>query len=75
LVWAKRDGIPEVVVAEHGFKGENEMWPAEDIGIVLEEGKKKLNGVYLSEPPAVVLKTINGEQIVGEMKRWFYEKQ
>jgi len=71
LTWAKRDGVPEIVVAEHGFKGRNEMWPAEDIGIVLEEGRKKLNGVYLSEPIPTVLKTSNGEQIVEEMKRWF----
>lgn len=71
LVWAKRDGVPQVVVAELGFKGENEMWPAENIGIVLEEGRKKLNGVYLSNPMPAVLKTTNGEQIIGEMKRWF----
>ena len=71
LAWAKRDGVPEVVVAEHGFKGGNEMWPAENIGIVLEEGSKKLNGVFLSDPLPAVLKTSNGEQIVGEMKRWF----
>lgn len=75
LVWAKRDGVPQVVVAEHGFKGGNEMWPAENIGIVLEEGSKKLNGVFLSDPLPAVLKTSNGEQIVGEMKQWFYEKQ
>ncbi len=71
LAWAKRDGVPQVVVAEHGFKGGNEMWPAEDISIVLEEGRKKLNGVYLSDPMPAVLKTENGQQIVGEMKRWF----
>jgi len=73
LVWAKRDGVPQVVVAEHGFKGGNEMWPAKNIGIVLEEGSKKLNGVFLSDPLPAVLKTSNGEQIVGEMKRWFLE--
>jgi len=71
LVWAKRDGVPEVVVAEHGFKGKNEMWPAENIGIVLEESSKKLNGVFLSDLFPAVLKTTNGEQIVKEMKRWF----
>lgn len=71
LAWAKRDGVPQVVVAEHGFKGGNEMWPAENIGIALEEGSKKLNGVFLSDPLPAVLKTSNGEQIVEEMKRWF----
>ncbi len=71
LGWAKRDGVPQVVVAEHGFKNGNEMWPAEDIGIVLEESSKKLNGVFLSDPLPVVLKTTNGEQIIGEMKKWF----
>lgn len=71
LAWSKRDGVPQVVVAEHGFKEGNEMWPAEDIGIVLEEGNKKLNGVYLSYPMPAVLKTANGEQIVKEMQKWF----
>ncbi|MDD5416092.1 MAG: hypothetical protein PHE48_03775 [Candidatus Daviesbacteria bacterium] len=69
--WAKRDVVPEVVVAEHGYKGNNEMWPAGDIGIVLEEGSKKLNGVYLSDPMPAVLKTTNGEQIIAQMKKWF----
>lgn len=71
LAWAKRDGVSQVVVAEHGFKGGNEMWPAENIGIVLEEGSKKLNGVFLSEPIPAVLKTDRGDQIVEQMKRWF----
>ncbi len=71
LAWAKRDGVPQVVIAEYGFKKGNEMEPAEYIGIVLEEGSKKLNGVFLSDPFPSVLKTIQGEQIVGEMKRWF----
>ena len=71
LGWAKRDEVPQVVVAEHGFKGGNEMWPAEDIGVVLEEGSKKLNGVFLTDPLPVVLKTTNGEQIVEQMKKWF----
>ena len=71
LVWAKRDGVPQVVVAEHGFKGGNEMWPAKNIGIVLEEGSKKLNGVFLTEPIPAVWKTTQGEQIVTQMKKWF----
>ncbi|MCL4382489.1 MAG: hypothetical protein M1575_03545 [Patescibacteria group bacterium] len=71
LVWAKRDGASEVVISEHGYLGENKMAPPENIGIVLEEGSKKLNGVFLTEPFPAVLKTTQGEQIVGEMKRWF----
>lgn len=74
LAWAKRDGVPEVVVAEHGFKGGNEMWPAEDIGIVLEESSKKLNGVFLSEPISAVLKTKQGDQIITQIKKWFSSK-
>ncbi len=71
LAWAKRDGVPQVVIAEYGFKKGNEMEPAEYIGIVLEEGSKKLNGVFLSDPFPSVLKTIQGEQITTEMKKWF----
>ncbi len=75
LAWARRDGVSEVVMSEYGYLGENKMESAARIGVVLEEGSKKLNGVYLSETPPAVLKTTQGEQIVKEMKRWFYEKQ
>lgn len=69
--WAKRDNVPEVVVSEHGGLKDNKMVSATNIGIILEEGSKKLNGVFLTEPLFSVLKTTQGEQIVGEMKRWF----
>jgi len=71
LVWAKRDGVSEVVISEYGYLGENKMESAVRIGVVLEEGSKKLNGVFLTEPFPAILKTTQGEQIVGEMKRWF----
>ncbi len=69
--WAKRDGIGEVVVSEYGYLGENKMESAARIGLVLEEGSKKLNGVFLSEPLGAILKTTQGDQIVQQMKQWF----
>jgi len=75
LGWAKRDNVPEVVISEHGYLGNQKMESAANIGVILEEGSKKLNGVFLTEPFLSILKTTQGEQIVGEMKRWFYEKQ
>ncbi len=72
--WAKRDNVPEIVISEHGNRGDTEniqMESAENFGIILEEGSKKLNGVFLTEPLSVVLKTTQGDQIVGEMKKWF----
>ena len=72
--WAKRDGVPEIVISEHGNSGNMEniqMASAEEFGIILEEGSKKLNGVFLTEPMDVVLKTPKGDQIVEQMKKWF----
>ncbi len=72
--WAKRDGVAEVVISEHGNRGNMEniqMESAENFGIILEEGSKKLNGVFLTEPMAVVLQTTQGDQIVAQMKKWF----
>lgn len=71
LSWAKRDQISQVVISEYGFKRENVMESVENIGIVLEEGSKKLNGVFLTEPFPAVLKTTQGDQIVNLMKNWF----
>ncbi len=71
LRWAKRDGVPEVVISEHGYLGNNQMDSPEIIGLALEEGSKKLNGVFLTEPMANVLKTTQGDQIVAEMKKWW----
>ncbi|MCL5784307.1 MAG: hypothetical protein M1142_03065, partial [Patescibacteria group bacterium] len=71
---AKRDGVPEVVISEHGNSGNMEniqMVSAEEYGIILEEGSKKLNGVFLTEPMSSVLKTPQGDQIVEQMKKWF----
>ncbi|PIS15430.1 hypothetical protein COT62_03705 [Candidatus Roizmanbacteria bacterium CG09_land_8_20_14_0_10_41_9] len=69
--WAKRNKVPEVVISEHGSEGNNQMASVENIGLVLEEGSKKLNGVFLTEPVPAVLKTTQGEQIVEEIRRWF----
>jgi len=69
--WARRDQVPEVVISEHGYLGDNKMVSAENIGVVLEEGSKKLNGVFLSEPIPAVFQTTQGGQIVEQMKRWF----
>lgn len=71
LVWARRDGVSEVVISEYGYLGDNKMETATRIGVILEESSKKLNGVFLSEPVPAVLKTTQGEQIVDVMKKWF----
>lgn len=71
LGWAKRDEVPEVVISEHGFLGNNKMASAENIGVMLEEGNKKLNGVFLTEPFPSILKTSQGNQIVEQIKGWF----
>ncbi|MCL4366362.1 hypothetical protein M1437_04000 [Patescibacteria group bacterium] len=71
VAWAKRDNIPEVVVSEHGYIGNNQMASAENIGLALEEGNKKLNGVFLTEPIPDVFKTAQGDEIVEQMKKWF----
>jgi len=74
VAWAKRDGVPEMAISEHGGLKENKMESAENIGIVLEEGSKKINGVFITEPLAAVLKTSKGDQIVAQMKKWFLNK-
>jgi hypothetical protein len=71
LAWAKRDGVPEVVMSEYGYLGDNKMESAARIGLVLEEGSKKLNGIFLSEPIPAVFETNQGNQIVREIKKWF----
>lgn len=72
--WAKRDGVPEVVISEYGNLGNQQMESTAHFGIILEEGSNKTNGVFLTEPFPVILKTAHGNQIVEEVKRWFYEK-
>ena len=74
LAWAKRDGVPEIVVAEHGYAGEAKMWPAENFNILLEESDRRLNGIFLSDPFPNILKTKQGEEIVDVMKKWFLSK-
>jgi len=71
LGWARRDQVPEVVISEHGYLGGSKMESATNIGLVLEEGSKKLSGVFLTEPIPAILKTTQGDQIVSEMKEWF----
>jgi hypothetical protein len=71
LAWARRDGVPEVVVSEYGYLGNNKMESVARIGVVLEEGNRKLNGVFLTEPIPAVFKTTQGDQIVSEIKKWF----
>lgn len=73
LGWSRRDGVPEVVISEHGNIGNNQMASAENFGVVLEEGHKKLNGVFLTEPIPAVFQTTQGDQIVEQMKKWFLQ--
>lgn len=69
--WAKRDNVPEVVLSEHGYMGNNQMEPADIIGLVLEEANKKLDGAFVTEPIPAVSGTKQGEQITWVIKKWF----
>lgn len=71
LAWAKRDGVPEVVISEFGHLSDTEMETPERIGLVLEEGNKRINGVFISEPVPAVRNTTQGKQIYAQMKKWF----
>ncbi len=71
LGWAKRDSVREVVISEHGYLGNNQMASPENFGIVLEEGSRRLNGVFLTEPMDSILNTTQGNQIVEQIKKWF----
>ncbi len=71
--WARRDGIGEVVLSEHGYLGNNTYASAANFGIALEEASKKLNGVFLSEPLRATLRTTQGDQIIQQMKKWFLQ--
>lgn len=73
LPWAKRDGVKEVVISEHGNSGDNKMDTAANIGYTLETANNRLNGMFLTEPFPAVLKTNQGNQIVEQMKKWFLQ--
>lgn len=69
--WAKRDGVPEVVVSEYGGLDNNKMESPRNFGLILEEGSKKINGVFISEPTQTFLKTSQGNLVIEEIKKWF----
>ncbi len=71
LAWAKRDGVPEVVISEYGHLSDTQMETPERIGLILEEADKRLNGVFISEPVPAVRNTLQGKQIYAQMKKWF----
>ncbi len=71
LTWAKRDGVPEVVISEFGYLGNNQMESAARIGLILEEGSKRLNGVFLSIPEPAMAKSSQKEEIISVIKKWF----
>ncbi len=75
LSWAKRDGVPEVVISEYGYLGENKMESATRIGLILEEGNKRLNGVFVSIPEPAMAKSNQREEIVSMIKKWFSVKK
>ena len=71
LVWAKRDGVPEVVISEYGYLGNQQMESAIHFGIILEEASKKLNGAFVTEPLPAVFKTNQGNEIASVLKKWW----
>ncbi len=71
LGWAKRDGVPAVVISEYGYLGEGKMESPEHFRLILETASKKLNGAFVTEPIPTVFKTKQGEQIVSALKQWF----
>lgn len=71
LAWAKRDGVPEVVISEYGYLGENKMESAARIGLILEEGNKRLSGVFVSIPEPAMAKSSQKNEIISVIKKWF----
>ncbi len=71
LAWAKRDGVPEVVISEYGYLGNNQMESAVKIGLILEEGNQRLSGVFVSIPEPAMAKSNQREEIVSVIKKWF----
>lgn len=71
LSWAKRDGVPEVVISEYGYLENNQMESAARIGLILEEGNKRLNGVFISIPELAMAKASQKDEIISVIKRWF----
>jgi hypothetical protein len=71
LAWAKRDGVPEVVISEYGYLGDNKMESAARIGLILEEGNQRLNGVFVSIPEPAIAQSNQREAIVSVIKKWW----
>jgi len=71
LSWAKRDGVPEVVISEYGYLGNNQMESAAKIGLILKEGNKRLNGVFISIPEPAMAKASQSNEIISVIKKNF----
>lgn len=73
LAWAKRDGVPEVVISEYGYLENEQMESASRIGLILEESNKWLNGVFISIPEPAMAKASQAGEIIKVIKKWFLE--
>lgn len=47
------------------------MESAARIGLILEEGNKRLNGVFTSIPEPAMAESNQEEEIISMIKRWF----
>ncbi len=76
IKWAKRDGVPKVMVAEFGaWKGmnltENEVLARYQI--LFEEGQGKINGFAVIDPPPDQPDYMKGS-VINEIKKWYTTK-
>ncbi len=71
LAWAKRDGVPEVVISEYGNLDNNQMESADRFGLILEEASKRLSGVFISIPEPAMAKSSQKNGIISVIKKWF----
>lgn len=79
LSWAKRDGIPEVLATEFGTWGGAIKFSEEGKvvahRIVFEEGKGKINGFIVLDPPSDLNdRPLKDSKTLEEIKVWFTEK-
>ena len=78
LIWAKRDSIPEVILSEVGvWGGATKFSEAGKVSIhriIFEQGKGKIKGFIILDPPPDQGWSLKNTQSAEEIKNWFKEK-
>jgi len=78
LTWAKRDGISEVILSEVGVWGGarefSDSGKATLHKIIFEQGKGKVKGFIILDPPPDQGWSIKNTKSAEEIKTWFTEK-